>query len=131
MLRVVFLCRMFQTHKTFLSSRDQMNKMRNEISPLTRTPGLDSELDRLQDLLDRLAVEYKAKQEAAGKTPLHNNTGGTANVHHAIGGCTVEARLLLRSELHQNIQSKRLRRGAGSTNFCWRSINYLPTYLSI
>lgn len=72
---------MFEKHQMILSSRDQMNKMKNDISPLTRTPGLDSELDRLRDLLDRLTVEYKAKQEAAGKTPLHNNTGGTANIH--------------------------------------------------
>lgn len=55
--------------------------MKNDISPLARTPGLDSELDRLQDLLDRLTVEYKAKQNAVGTTPQHNNTGVTATLH--------------------------------------------------
>lgn len=64
-----------------LSFRDQLNKMKNDVSPLARTPGLDSELDKLQDLLDRLTVEYKARQDAIGKTPLRNNTGVTATLH--------------------------------------------------
>lgn len=64
-----------------LSFRDQINKMKNDISPLARTPGLDSELDKLQDLLDRLTVEYKAKLNAAGTPPLRNNTGVTATLH--------------------------------------------------
>lgn len=54
-----------------------MNKINNDLTPLTRTPGLDSELDNLQDLLDRLNVEYKAKKDAAGNTVGYNNTGVT------------------------------------------------------
>lgn len=54
-----------------------MNKINNDLTPLTRTPGLDSELDNLQDLLDRLNVQYKAKKDAAGNVVGYNNTGVT------------------------------------------------------
>lgn len=80
------------------SLRDQMNKMKNDISPLTRTPGLDSELDRLQDLLDRLTVEYKVKQDAAGKTPLHNNTGAFSAIQDAYNDSTASAQRVNASE---------------------------------
>lgn len=48
-----------------------MNKLQEDVSPLTRTPGLDSELDRLQELLDRLTVDYRAARNSS--TP---DTGG-------------------------------------------------------
>lgn len=57
-----------------------MNKINNDLTPLTRTPGLDSELDNLQDLLDRLNVEYKAKKDAAGNSVGYNNTGMTQDL---------------------------------------------------
>lgn len=41
-----------------------MDKVNNDLSPLEKTPGLDSELDNLRDLLNRLTVTYKAKKEA-------------------------------------------------------------------
>lgn len=57
-----------------------MNKINNDLTPLTRTPGLNSELDNLQDLLDRLNVEYKAKKDAAGNVVGYNNTGVTQDL---------------------------------------------------
>lgn len=57
-----------------------MNKINNDLTPLTRTPGLDSELDNLQDLLDRLNVEYKAKKAAAGNSVGYNDTGVTQDL---------------------------------------------------
>lgn len=59
----------------FLSSRNQLKKMNNELSPLLRKPGLDLELDYLQDLLDRLALEYKAKSNSADNTLGPNDRG--------------------------------------------------------
>lgn len=59
----------------FLSPRNQLKKMNGELSPLLRTPGLDSELDKLQDLLDRLALEYKAKSNGADNTLDPNDRG--------------------------------------------------------
>lgn len=44
--------------------RDQINDVNDNLPPLERSPGLDSALDRLQGLLDRLNVEYKAKNDA-------------------------------------------------------------------
>lgn len=57
-----------------------MNKINNDLTPLTITPGLESELDNLQDLLDRLNVEYKAKKDAAGNSVGYNNTGVTQDL---------------------------------------------------
>lgn len=57
-----------------------MNKINSDLTPLTRTPGLDSELDNLQDLLNRLNVEYKVKKDAAGNPTGYNNTGVTQDL---------------------------------------------------
>lgn len=54
-----------------------MDKINNDLSPLDRTPGLDEELDRLQALLDRLIVEYKAKKDASKNSVSTVDTGQT------------------------------------------------------
>lgn len=59
----------------FLSFRDQMDKVNKDLSPLVRTPGLDSELNKLQALLDRLTVEYKARKDALDNSLGPNNAG--------------------------------------------------------
>lgn len=59
----------------FLSSRDQMDKVNKNLSPLVRTPNLDSELTKLRVLLDRLTVEYKAKKDAMENSVNPNNAG--------------------------------------------------------
>ena len=66
----------------FLSHRDQVDKVNNELSPLERTPGLDAELDKLRDLLDRLTVEYKAKKDAIDNSVSPNNAGDAETKTH-------------------------------------------------
>lgn len=44
--------------------RDQVDMVNNDLSPLKKTPGLDSELDKLQALLLSLTVQYNAKKDA-------------------------------------------------------------------
>ena len=52
-----------------------MDRVNSDLSPLTTTTGLDSELDRLQALLDSLTLVYKAKKDAKGNSGNPNNTG--------------------------------------------------------
>ncbi len=52
-----------------------MNQVDDDLSPLERTPGLDSELDSLRALLDSLTVEYKAKKDAMENSISPNNAG--------------------------------------------------------
>lgn len=42
-----------------------MGAVSNELSPLVRAPGQDSELNKLLDLLDKLTVVYNAKKDAS------------------------------------------------------------------
>lgn len=63
----------------FLFHREQVAKVDNNLSPLARTPGLDSELDKLQALLDRITVEYKAKKAATENSISPNNAGQKQN----------------------------------------------------
>lgn len=42
-----------------------MDKVNDDLSPLVRTPGQDSELNKLLDLLDKLTVVYNAKKDAS------------------------------------------------------------------
>ncbi len=49
-----------------------MNKVNDDLSPLVKTPGLDSNLDNLKALLDRLTLEYNAKKNAGENS---NNAG--------------------------------------------------------
>lgn len=58
-----------------LSHRDQVAKVDKDLSALERTPGLDSELDKLRALLDSLTVEYKDKKGAVDTSISPNNTG--------------------------------------------------------
>ncbi|XP_023138331.1 laminin subunit beta-3 isoform X1 [Amphiprion ocellaris] len=63
--------------------RDQMNQVDNGLSPLTRTPGLDSELDRLQGLLDSLILKYKAKKDGLENSITSNNAGAFTAIKDA------------------------------------------------
>ncbi|KAF7659927.1 hypothetical protein LDENG_00291050 [Lucifuga dentata] len=53
--------------------RDQVDQVNNDLSPLDRIPGLDSELDKIQDLLKRLGLEHKAKEDALKNSISGNN----------------------------------------------------------
>ncbi|KAM7006218.1 laminin subunit beta-3 [Tautogolabrus adspersus] len=55
--------------------RDQLDKVDEDLPPLTRTPGLDSELEKLKALLDRLNEEYKDKKAALENTTSPDNSG--------------------------------------------------------
>lgn len=55
-----------------------MDKINDDLSPLERAPGLDSELDRLQALLDSLTLVYKAKVDGKDNSVSPNNTGETS-----------------------------------------------------
>lgn len=52
-----------------------MGKVNDDLSPLVRTPGQDSELNKLQDLLDRLTEVYNAKKGASENSIDPNNAG--------------------------------------------------------
>ncbi|KAM3621552.1 uncharacterized protein V6R79_012710 [Siganus canaliculatus] len=60
--------------------RDQLDKVNNDLSPLVKNPALDSELDKLRDLLDLLTVEYKAKKNA---TDTSIDTGAFTAIKNA------------------------------------------------
>ncbi|XP_070695736.1 laminin subunit beta-3 [Pempheris klunzingeri] len=62
---------LFQLNKL----RDQVDKVYNDLSPLERTPGLDSELDKLRALLNSLTVEYKSRKDALDNSISPSNTG--------------------------------------------------------
>lgn len=51
-------------HLILLSYRNHLNKLKDDLSPLDRTPGQDLELNKLQNLLDKLIVVYNAKKDA-------------------------------------------------------------------
>ncbi|KAI3370517.1 hypothetical protein L3Q82_025278 [Scortum barcoo] len=61
--------------------RDQVDKVNNDLSPLVKTPGLDSQLDNLKALLTRLTLEYNAKENALEN---FNNTGALSEALNAI-----------------------------------------------
>lgn len=52
-----------------------MKKIDNDLSPLVKTPGLNSKVEKLRDLLDRLTVEYTAKKDAMVNSVGANNEG--------------------------------------------------------
>lgn len=52
-----------------------MNKLDNDFPPLVRTPRLDSELDKLQTLLDSLTLVYKVKKDAQVNSTSPSNAG--------------------------------------------------------
>ncbi|KAM9364179.1 laminin subunit beta-3 [Pholidichthys leucotaenia] len=55
--------------------KDQREQVDNDLSPLEKTPGLDSELKKLQDQLDNITLTYKDKADALDKTISPENTG--------------------------------------------------------
>nr|XP_046236163.1 laminin subunit beta-3-like isoform X2 [Scatophagus argus]XP_046236168.1 laminin subunit beta-3-like isoform X2 [Scatophagus argus] len=72
--------------------RDQVDEINNGLSPLERTPGLDSELDRLRALLDRLTVEYKAKKDSIDNSMSSNNAGAFSAIKNAYDESTDAAK---------------------------------------
>lgn len=72
--------------------RDQMDKINNDLSPLAKTPGLDSELDKLRALLDLLTVEYKAKKDAVETSISSNNAGAFSAIKNAYDESTDAAK---------------------------------------
>ncbi|XP_011611933.1 laminin subunit beta-3 isoform X1 [Takifugu rubripes] len=63
--------------------RNQLKKINDGLSPPLRTPGLDSDLDKLWALLERLTVEYKAKKSAMDNTLSSNNAGAFSAIKQA------------------------------------------------
>ncbi|AWP03505.1 putative laminin subunit beta-3 [Scophthalmus maximus] len=62
---------------------EQVDKVNDGLPPLERTPGLDSELDKLKALLDGLTVLYKAKKGAMENSISPNNTGAFSAIKNA------------------------------------------------
>ncbi|XP_037620786.1 laminin subunit beta-3-like isoform X1 [Sebastes umbrosus] len=63
--------------------RDQVNKLDNDFPPLVRTPGLDSELDKLQTLLDSLTLVYKVKKDAKVNSTSPSSAGELSEIKEA------------------------------------------------
>lgn len=57
------------------SARDKVNQIDNDLSPLMRTPGLDSDLDKLQNLLASLTEVYNAKKDAKKESTSPTDKG--------------------------------------------------------
>lgn len=72
--------------------RDQVDKINNDLSPLEKAPGLDSELIRLQALLDRLTLDYKAKNDAKDNSVSQNNSGSLSAIKNAYDESTDAAK---------------------------------------
>ncbi|KAM8757559.1 laminin subunit beta-3 isoform 1-T2 [Acanthopagrus schlegelii] len=72
--------------------RDQVAKVDKDLPALERTPGLDSELDKLRTLLDRLTVEYKNKKELIDTSISPNNTGVFSAIQKAYNESTDAAK---------------------------------------
>uniref|UniRef100_UPI0037E7B566 laminin subunit beta-3 n=1 Tax=Semicossyphus pulcher TaxID=241346 RepID=UPI0037E7B566 len=72
--------------------RNQLDKVDNDLTPLTRTPGLDSELDKLKGLLDRLNVEYRDKKAATENTISPDNSGAFTAIKKAYDDSTDAAK---------------------------------------
>ncbi|CAF94661.1 unnamed protein product, partial [Tetraodon nigroviridis] len=63
--------------------RNQLKKINDGLSPLIQTPGLDSELDKLQVLLERLEGVYKAKSSSVENTLGPNDVGAFSAIRQA------------------------------------------------
>ncbi|XP_042354687.1 laminin subunit beta-3-like [Plectropomus leopardus] len=63
--------------------RDQVDDVNDDLSPVTRTPGLDTELDKLQDLLNKLNLEYKVKKDAKDNSVNPNNAEALKEIQNA------------------------------------------------
>ncbi|KAE8297870.1 Laminin subunit beta-3 [Larimichthys crocea] len=99
--------------------RDKVDEVDNDLAPLVITRGLDSELNKLQDLLDRLTVEYETKKNATVHIVHPDNTGAFSAIKKAYDestdaakkvdsiGKTVKQSADIRGEttdLHQQVQ---------------------------
>ncbi|TKS70555.1 Laminin subunit beta-3 [Collichthys lucidus] len=99
--------------------RDKVDEVDNDLAPLVITRGLDSELNKLQDLLDRLTVEYETKKNATVHIVHPDNTGAFSAIKKAYDestdaakkvdsiGKTVKQSADIRDEttdLHQQVQ---------------------------
>ncbi|GAA6225593.1 laminin subunit beta-3 [Lates japonicus] len=78
--------------------RDQVDKVNDDLSPLAKTPGLDSELEKLQDLLDSLTPLYKAKKDALDNSISPNNAGAFTAIKNAYDESTDAAKKVDTSE---------------------------------
>ncbi|KAG7229500.1 hypothetical protein INR49_031924 [Caranx melampygus] len=72
--------------------RKQVDKVNNDLSPLEKTPGLDSELDNLRDLLDSLIVTYKAKKDAMENSISPDSKGAFTAIKNAYDESTDAAK---------------------------------------
>ncbi|XP_040059097.2 laminin subunit beta-3 [Gasterosteus aculeatus] len=75
--------------------RDKVDKINDDLSPLERAPGLDSELDRLQALLDSLTLVYKAKVDGKDNSVSPNNTGAFSAIKNAYNESTDAAKKVI------------------------------------
>ncbi|KAK2914589.1 laminin subunit beta-3 [Channa argus] len=78
--------------------RNQVDNVNNDLSPLERTPGLDTELNKLWDLLDSLKIVYKAKKDAIQTTTDPTNAGAFSTIKNAYGESTDAAKKVDASE---------------------------------
>ncbi|XP_071350563.1 laminin subunit beta-3 [Trachinotus anak] len=74
------------------SLRDQLDKVNTDLSPLGRTPGLDSELHKLRALLNGLTVLYKAKKDAIENTISPDSAGAFTTIKNAFDESTDAAK---------------------------------------
>ncbi|XP_028262926.1 laminin subunit beta-3 [Parambassis ranga] len=72
--------------------RGQLDKVDNDLLPLAKTPGLDSELDALKNLLDSLTLVYKAKKDAMDNSISPNNAGAFTTIKNAYDESTDAAK---------------------------------------
>ncbi|XP_054641853.1 laminin subunit beta-3-like [Dunckerocampus dactyliophorus] len=63
--------------------RDQVDKISNDLSPLEKRPDVSNELDKLQDLLDTLDVEYNAKKNAVENSINPGDAGAFSAIKNA------------------------------------------------
>ncbi|XP_022601051.1 laminin subunit beta-3 [Seriola dumerili] len=72
--------------------RDQVDKVNDDLSPLPRTPGLDSDLDKLRALLDGLTVSFKAKKDALENSISPDSAGAFSTIKNAFSESTDAAK---------------------------------------
>lgn len=75
------------THDALSKLKKLRYQVDNDLSPLTKTPGLDSELDKLQDLLENFTLVYNAKKDAT-KNSISPNTGAFNTISYAYDNST-------------------------------------------
>nr|XP_020473565.1 laminin subunit beta-3 isoform X3 [Monopterus albus] len=72
--------------------RDQVDKANDDLSPLVRTPDLDSDLNKLKALLDSLTVMYEAKKDAMTNIISPTDTGRFSAIKNAYDQSTDAAK---------------------------------------